>query len=260
MRGFLALVFVVAFVCMAEAREPVYSVAFHPANNTFKGWSKVEFLAYPSLRDLGDRKSGSDLYEFAVRSLTDPENKTRFRYPDPTGEGQWGEPFSHDEYFESLNRLGAGNFECAFLRNGARCSNVVRIKIEPGDQSASEPVLRVVPIQMIGENHVTHLGVWVVPPKKPDSRITNYSLHGDIILVVDGIEYERHCIWDGMVAPLKLGRGYGAILELKEFRPKIPAKTKCKVQVKMFEYESEVEEIAVDPDHGKKFDSAFGLK
>ncbi len=264
MKQFLILFLAAGFTLLSEAAEPVCTIAFHPHDRTFTGWEK--FGATITINVPGSKTGRIKIqsWEFALCSTDNSGKLLKFQYECPVRGGEvglgyygWFGQFSKEQ-ITLLDKLGKGSFGCAILVNGVRCSNVVRVNIDPAYKAAKEPVLRVVPIQMVGVDHVTHLGVWMVPPEKRDARLTNFAAAMGMEFVVDGVASRIEAMaWTGPVGILPSGESYGTIWELASLKPKIPTKAKYKVQAKLFEYESAVEEIVYDPKHGADFDRAL---
>lgn len=273
------------FLSGKRAAEAICSIALHPFNGTFTGWGQDQFEAVIDVTPLKSQSGHTKIqsWEFAIRSLTHPEKTMRLQHESFMVHKEIGAGLGGSGYFkqftekqiQNLNGLGEGTFECAILVNGVRCSNVVLVRIDSEYKPTKEPVLRVVPIQPVGVDHVTHIGIWIVPAQKPGSRLTCFSPNAKLILVVDGIEY-RHLIvsGNGLDGGLPAGKPWGTIMKLSGFHqfipdlarkshtlkellnshPQIPVKVKYEVQAKLFEYESSVVGMIFDPNPGAEFD------
>lgn len=274
----------------ATATEPLQcEIVWHPSNDTFTGWGYEEFcrdarmLIYP--RDPTTTNLIVRTWEFAVRSLEDPAKKLRFDYKCPLRDGYIGLQFAGSigsftaEQVKRLEELGEGVFECALLLNGVRHSNVVRLKINHSYTPTNDRPIRLVAIQPLSDNNVTHIGIWAVPPRL-DPKLTNFAVWSGTTLVIDGDAHRRGMImWGGAIYPLPAGKSFGMILPLAGYEPPVQPKRSYKVQAKLFltgvaellsggkrmelhgeqpDYESATTTISCDPEIGKRFDEAFG--
>ena len=271
----------------ATGAEPLKcSISWHPSNDTLTGWGYEQLhssmFIYPP--DTKTRNIPVRSWEFAVRSLSDPAKKLRFEYKCPVPNGEIGLQFAGSigsftaEQVKRLEKLGEGIFECAIILNGVRHSNVVRLKIDHAYTPANEPAIRLVAIQPMTGDHITHLGIWVVPPQA-DPYLTQQAFWSGITLVIDGVEHRlEFVVFSGSILPLRSGESFQEILPLDDFRPPISLKRSYKIQAKLFlisrmllssggkstaihgdqtDYQSAVTTISYDPDIGAEFDNAF---
>jgi len=213
--------------------------------------------------DTKTRKIPIRSWEFAVRSLSDPGKKLRFEYKCPLRNGELGLGMMGSigmftvEQVKCLEKLGEGVFECAIIVNRVRCSNVVRLKIDHAYTPTNEPAIRLVAIQPMTGGHVTHLGIWVVPPHT-DPHLTPYTVGQGITLVIDGVEHRIGLLlFSGSIMPLPAGESFLEILTLDGFLPPISPSRSFKVQAKLLDYQSAVTTISYDPSIGAEFDKAF---
>ena len=190
--------------------------------------------------------------DFEIRRAKDQKRIARIPF---TGYfRRHGEPGESDR--RRVGQLPDGEYLAALCVGDARCSNVVKIKIDSGWEPKKEPALRLIGFPLGPGQKLPYLGLQAVGPTPQDPELMN-DMIAFANLIVDGvIRAPKMMIWVGPVGPLKPGRIYTRILDLNNYEPAIEPGLRHRVKARVGKYESGIAVIPADDLLGKAWNRA----
>jgi hypothetical protein len=161
-----------------------------------------------------------------------------------------------EQQTRGIGPLPDGDYLVAFSRNGRRCSNVARLKLDSRYDPNKEPTLSLVPLPLEAWQDLPLLGIRAVGPTPIDPLLTNDKVPFPK-LVVDGEQRDLTAIkWVGPVGPVQPGQQEVRILDLGHYQPAIDLGRTHTVKALVGKYESGEVRIPADDVLGRQWDAA----
>jgi len=162
----------------------------------------------------------------------------------------------NERQIRRIEPLDDGEYLLAIYVNGVRCSNVAKIRVDSNFDPATEPTLRLVPLEVGPGQKLRYLGLIAVGPTPQDTKLTNMALSFPELLVDRVLRKVRGYAWSGPVYALRPGQQHEEILDLSYYQPAIDLGRKHTVKAIVGEYESASVEIGFDTALERTWDQA----
>jgi hypothetical protein len=133
----------------------------------------------------------------------------------------------------SLQSFPAGEYLVAATRNGTRCSNVGRFRVDPQFNPKNAPTLELVPLPKDQWSQSFLVGLRAVGPEATDPELIDSNILFPN-LIIDGVEHRAGSVdYSGPNLPLKPGQREARIIELARYVPRIDSSREHTVFVKI---------------------------
>jgi len=155
-----------------------------------------------------------------------------------------------------IEPLDDGEYLLAIYVNGARCSNVAKVRVDSNFNPAIEPILRLVPFEVGPGQKLGYLGIQAIGPSPQDPTLTNMALSFPDFLVDGILRKVRARGWSGPVYSLRPGQQHEEILDLNYYEPAIDLRREHTVKAIVGKYESPSVVIGLNEPLGQAWDQA----